>query len=114
MRIDKIPKSGYILFTFFTLACTPLLHAEMNRITEDDLHHAHIAWKYFEKNYLKFNGMVDASKGFHSTTMWDLASYLAALDCAYRLKIIDEDSFNQRCRLLLSTLEHLPLFEGKL
>ena len=75
---------------------------------------ARIAWTYFENNYQPATGLVNSVDGYPSTTMWDQASYLLAVISAYRLKIIDEETFDERMRAALSALAVLPLFDEQL
>ena len=55
-----------------------------------DLELARIAWKYFENNYQPVTGFVNAANKYPSTTMWDLASSLAATIAAHQLELIDD------------------------
>ena len=54
------------------------------------------AWQYFVTNYQPATGLVNAVNNYPSTTMWDSASYLAALTAARELGIIDKEQFDQR------------------
>jgi hypothetical protein len=83
-------------------------------LTESEMHMARIAWTYFDKNYQSTTGLVNAVDGYPSTTMWDTASYLAALTAAVRLDIIDKATFDQRLSLLLKTLNNIDLFRKEL
>lgn len=91
------------------------LHPGRNgALTEEELNMAQIAWKYFENNYQKNTGLVNAADGYPSTTMWDTASYLAALVSVYELKIINKQLFEQRITKLLQTLNELSFFQDSL
>ena len=48
------------------------------------------AWQYFVSNYQPTTGLVNAVNKYPSTTMWDSASYLAAMTAARELGIIDK------------------------
>ena len=58
--------------------------------------------------------MVNAVNQYPSTTMWDQASYLAALVSARELAIIDKPEFDQRLSKLMTTMKTLPLFQDEL
>lgn len=83
-------------------------------LTESEMHMARIAWTYFENNYQEKTGLVNAVDGYPSTTMWDTASYMAAMTAALRLGIIDKAVFDQRLVQLLSTLNKIDLFRKEL
>ena len=63
------------------------------------------AWQYFVTNYQPATGLVNAVNNYPSTTMWDSASYLAALTAARELGIIDKEQFDQR---LIVSLRSIP------
>jgi len=73
-----------------------------------------IAWQYFVNNYQPTTGLVNSVDGYPASTMWDTASYLLALIAAYRLEIIEQDTFDQRLSQGLTTLAGMPLFEDSL
>ena len=84
------------------------------KLNSGDLQNARVAWRYFEKNYNPETGLVNSVNGFPSTTIWDQSSYLLGLISAYKIGVIDEDTFNTRMSKVLETLAGLPLFFGKL
>lgn len=83
-------------------------------LTEKEKHIAKIAWKYFENNYQPETGLVNAVNNYPSTTMWDIASYMAALVSVYELNIINKNDFDNRVSKLLRTFNKLDFFRGEL
>ncbi|HRC57721.1 MAG TPA: DUF3131 domain-containing protein, partial [Kofleriaceae bacterium] len=82
-------------------------------LCDRDLEIARIAWKYFENNYQPTTGFVNAVNKYESTTLWDLASTLAATIAANQLGIIDDRIFDQRVMKLLTTLGAMPLYRDE-
>ncbi len=78
-----------------------------------DLELARIAWKYFENNYQAETGFVNAANKYPSTTMWDLASSLAATIAAHQLELIDDHTFDTRIMKLLAGLGTMPLYRDE-
>ncbi|KLV08848.1 hypothetical protein ABT56_01100 [Photobacterium aquae] len=72
------------------------------------------AFYYFERNWQETTGLVDSVQGYPHTTMWDIASVLAATISAEGLGIIALDQSHQRIELLLETLATLPLYDNRL
>lgn len=70
------------------------------------------AWKYFENNLQAETGLVNSANDYHSTTLWDTASYLLGMISAERLGVIDKDVFDDRMTQALDSLARLPLVEG--
>ncbi|SPW32471.1 Protein of uncharacterised function (DUF3131) [Edwardsiella tarda] len=66
-----LPAAGY-----------PARHGEL---TAQEMAVAQKAWAYFVTNYQPTTGLVNAANAYPSTTMWDTASYLAALVAAREL-----------------------------
>ncbi|MEM7219936.1 MAG: DUF3131 domain-containing protein [Pseudomonadota bacterium] len=83
-------------------------------LTEEEEQMARTAWKYFENNYQKETGLINAVNNYPSVTMWDLASYLGALVSAFELQIIDKTEFDNRVRTLWRTLNKVELFRDEL
>ncbi|SFL19492.1 DUF3131 domain-containing protein [Shimia haliotis] len=83
-------------------------------ITEEDLAAARVAWRYFEANVRPETGLVDSVSGFASTTLWDQGSHLLALVSANGIDLIDDAQFHERVSAMLSALEEIPLFDGRL
>jgi hypothetical protein len=75
---------------------------------------AEAAWRYFERNQQSATGLVNSVDGYPSATMWDTASYLAALVSARALGLIDDGELERRLRPLLGTLHSLDLFRGEM
>jgi uncharacterized protein DUF3131 len=75
---------------------------------------ARIAWTYFENNFQPETCLVNAVDGYPSTTMWDTASYIAALVAARELALITTDRFDARVTCLLATLNRLSFFHDEL
>lgn len=80
---------------------------------DKDLEIARIAWKYFENNYQPTSGFVNAANKYESTTMWDLASSLAATIAANQLGLIDDREFDQRVMKMVTTLGSMPLYRNE-
>jgi Protein of unknown function (DUF3131) len=77
------------------------------------LNAARVAWRYVEQQSHPETGMVSSVVGYPYTTVWDLASSLAALYCADQLDIIEGEDYDRRLRRLLGTMQRMPLFEGR-
>lgn len=84
------------------------------QLTPEEMRIARAAWSYFENNYQPTTGMVNASDKYPSTTLWDQASYVAALVSAFELEIIDKANFDHRVLTLWTTMQKLSLFGGEL
>lgn len=83
-------------------------------LTETEMEMAKIAWRYFQNNYQPETGLVNAVDGYPSTTMWDTASYMAALVAAHQFNFIDKQTFDSRLTKLIATLNNLVLFRNEL
>lgn len=82
-------------------------------LTEAELQMAQRAWTYFENNYQSATGFVNAVQDYPSTTMWDTASYIAALLAAHELGLIDKNRFDTRFTALMRTLQTMELFRNE-
>ena len=80
---------------------------------ESDMEKARIAWKYFENNYQKKTGLVNAADSYPSTTMWDTGSTLAATISALELGIITQKEFDDRVVAMMATLMEIKLFNNE-
>lgn len=89
----------------------PVRHGEL---TPREMAVAVNAWQYFVHNLQPTTGLVNAVNNYPSTTMWDSASYLAALVSARELGIINKEEFDHRMLPFLKTLNNLSLFQGQL
>lgn len=85
-------------------------HGELN---EREMAVARNAWAYFVANTQPTTGLVNAVNKYPSTTMWDSASYLAALTAARELGIIDKAEFDRRLLQFMATLNKLVLFQNQ-
>lgn len=117
IKLDAIGAAGIPqaidVFDLETSAAAPALESP-GKLTPEEYEAAQIAWRYFENNYQPATGLVNSVDGYPSTTMWDQASYLLALISAYRLELINEETFDERVRSILGALARLPLFDEKL
>lgn len=101
VRADtELPASGY--------------SPRSGELTAREMTIAKNAWQYFVTNYQPTTGLVNAVNKYPSTTMWDSASYLAALTAARELGIIDKAEFDRRMLKFLATLNTLVLFRNEL
>lgn len=83
-------------------------------LTARELQMAKLCWLYFDNNYQPETGLVNAVNEYPSTTMWDTASYLAALVAARELELIDKTKFDLRMMTLLRTFTTMELFRGEM
>ena len=83
-------------------------------LSEEELHMANIAWKYFENNYQTETGFVNSVDQYHATTLWDLSSSLMATLSAYELGIIDTAMLDKRITTVFASFANMDLYEGKL
>lgn len=96
----ELPASGY-----------PVRSGEL---TAQEMTMAKNAWQYFVANYQPTTGLVNAVNKYPSTTMWDSASYLAAMTAARELGIIDKAEFDRRMLKILATLNTIQLYNNEL
>ncbi len=82
-------------------------------LTEDEMHMARMAWRYFENNVQEETGLANAVNDYPSVTLWDTASYMGGMVAAYELCIIDRNEFSHRMIRLLATLNALDFFRGE-
>ena len=97
--LSELPAAGY-----------PARHGAL---TPQEKAVAQKAWAYFVTNYQPTTGLVNAANAYPSTTMWDTASYLAALVAARELGLVNKSEFDQRMIKLLATLNNLALFQNQ-
>ena len=88
--------------------------AVKNPLTPEEEGHARIAWQYFQNNYQPQTGLVNAVNNYPSGTLWDLGNYLMALNAARWMDLIDQNEFDNRLNLFLTTMGQLRLFEDTL
>ncbi|MCB1656625.1 MAG: DUF3131 domain-containing protein [Pseudomonadales bacterium] len=84
------------------------------KLTEQELQWAKIAWQYFVNNTQKSTGLVNSVQGYPATTLWDTASYMMAAIAAQRLSLIEQAEFDQRMSSVLNSLAIMPLVDNKL
>jgi hypothetical protein len=105
--------------------CIPMLLAQVQdnfgrhpgrngALTAEEMRVARIAWKYFERNYQEATGLVNAADQFPSTTMWDIAAYMAALVAVNELGIIDQKLFDYRVEKMFSSFMKISLYRDEL
>jgi len=83
-------------------------------LRKDQVEWAKIAWRYFERNIDQSTGLANSANAYKSTTMWDTGSFLLAVISARKIGLIDDKTFDRIIEKALSSLEKLPLFDGKL
>lgn len=83
-------------------------------LTPREMEMAKAAWQYFVAATQENTGLANAVLNYPSTTLWDTASYIAALVSARELGIIDKREFDLRTLKLLGTLQGFNLFRGEL
>jgi hypothetical protein len=82
-------------------------------LTERELGMARTCWKYFEKN-TQPSGLANAVDNYPSTTLWDTASYIAAIVSARELGLVAPQQADERLQRVLEALAKLSLFRGEL
>jgi hypothetical protein len=70
------------------------------------------AWAYVARHYRPATGLVDATAGFAYTTVWDMASGIAALYCGHALQLLDDAEYDVRMRRVLATLRTMSLVDN--
>jgi hypothetical protein len=83
-------------------------------LTPRELEMAKTCWLYFETNLMPETGLVNAVVNYPSTTMWDTASYLAAMVAARELKLIDKSKFDSRMVALIRTFMTMELYRSEM
>lgn len=73
---------------------------------------AQAAWAYVERESQPATGLVNSVTQYPYSTVWDMASGLAALYSAHELGLVEEAEYDRRMRLSLRTLRTLRLYEG--
>jgi len=73
---------------------------------------AEIAWDYVERNYSSHSGLVHAVNTWSYSTIWDIASALAAYHSAKGLGLISDEQYRNRMNRALNTLESAALYEN--
>jgi hypothetical protein len=88
--------------------------ARRGPLSDKEMAMAKVAWKYFENNTNPKTGFANAVDAYPSTTMWDTASYLAALVSAHQLGIINKNDFDRRIAAILKTFNEMSFFRDEL
>jgi len=84
------------------------------QLTEKEKVWAKVAWSYFENNVNPKTGLVNSVDRYPTTTMWNVADYLAALVAAREFDLIDQLEFDHRLSRVLKFLNTMDLFFGRL
>ncbi|MCE3273297.1 MAG: hypothetical protein K0S57_3694 [Ramlibacter sp.] len=82
-------------------------------LTERELAMARTAWKYFENN-TQPTGLANAVDNYPSTTLWDTASYMAAITAARELGLITPQQGDARLARLVEALNKVSFFRNEL
>ncbi|MGF1683593.1 DUF3131 domain-containing protein [Photobacterium minamisatsumaniensis] len=69
---------------------------------------------YIERNWNKETGLIDSVQGYHHSTMWDVASGIAAILSLEGIGLMTSDEASQKISRTLTTLETLPLYDNRL
>lgn len=83
-------------------------------LTPEEMGYAQSAWNYFVDNVQPSTGLSNSAGGFPSGTLWDLGNYLAAMNAALWMGLIDQTEFDGRLNQFLTSLGQLRLFEDTL
>jgi hypothetical protein len=75
--------------------------------------YAQAAWKYFEVN-MEASGLPNDRNFIKGSTLWGLGDYVAALQAARQLDVLDDEKFDRRIRNVLGMLPKIALFTGEL
>lgn len=67
---------------------------------------------YFQHNRRKNTGLWDSVQGYAHTTMWDIASGIAATLALEALELKTTEQSHQELSQTLRTLQHMPLYKG--
>lgn len=108
-------QSTYAIELLPSAAQPPVVYKHRSgALTDTELEMAKIAWRYFQNNYQPETGLVNAVDNYPSTTMWDTASYMAALVAAHQFGFIDKQTFDDRLARLLATFNTMQFFRSEL
>ena len=69
------------------------------------------AWAYVTRNYVAATGLIDATSGYHYTTIWDVASGMAALYAGHALQLLSDAEYDARMRRVLGTLRAIGIVD---
>ncbi len=83
------------------------------RLNVAEKRYAKVAWKYFEV-YMEASGLPNDRSFIKGSSLWGLGDYLAALQAAHRLDVVNDEEFDRRVRNALGMLPKIALFTGEL
>jgi hypothetical protein len=83
-------------------------------LSSEERRYAESAWSYFVDNVQADTGFANSVGGYPSGTLWDMGNYLAAMNAARWMDIIDQSDFDARLNQFLSHLAKINLFEETL
>jgi hypothetical protein len=86
-----------------------LVSADDRRVFEDA---ARSAWAYVANHYVDATGLVDATSFYPYTTIWDIASGIAALYAGHDLKLLNDATYDARMRRVLATLRTMGIVDN--
>ncbi|MBY5944019.1 DUF3131 domain-containing protein [Photobacterium rosenbergii] len=72
------------------------------------------AYYYFEQNWNEETGLINSVQGYHHSTMWDVASGIAAILSAEGLELMTTEEADNKLQKTLDTLGNLPLYDNAL
>ncbi|HYB96820.1 MAG TPA: DUF3131 domain-containing protein [Vicinamibacterales bacterium] len=72
---------------------------------------ARSAWQYVARHYQSSTGLIDATSGYPFTTVWDVASGIAALYSGHALGLIDSAEYARRMRRVVGTLRTMGVVD---
>jgi hypothetical protein len=96
-----------------TIHMNPLCPVPAKPLTITEQRYAKAAWQFFVTN-VQASGLVNDRSFLNGATVWGLGDYLAALQAAHRLNVINTRELDERVRNFLGMLPRLPLFSGEL
>jgi hypothetical protein len=73
---------------------------------------ARSAWAYVTRHYVASTGLVDATSGYQYTTVWDIASGMAALYAGHALGLLNDREYDGRMRRVLATLRTMGVVDN--
>ncbi len=113
VQIQPYPKKPNRYFAQLTRNRALSCLTNKGTLSSVDMDYARIAWKYFENNYQKKTGLVNAADRYPSTTMWDSGTSIGAIIAAYDLGLISEKEFDDRIINMLSGIYELKLYHDE-
>lgn len=96
------------------LSPTVLAENNLALLTVSDLDLAQKAYNYVKWNWQESTGFVNSVDGYPHTTMWDVASALAAVLALEQLSLMPTDLTTQYIKKMLDTLQKMPLYKQQL